>query len=59
VKPIAEQPRRSASLTLPVIACDGASLMRDRLFALLTLRMVGIAPANASAPASIMPSGAA
>ena len=33
VKPIAAQPSRSASLTLPVTACDGSSLARARLFA--------------------------
>jgi hypothetical protein len=56
VKPIAEQPSRSASLTLPVTAW---SLVVDRLLLLLTFRMVGMAPAKLAAPASIMPSGAA
>ena len=46
VKPIAEQPRRSASCTPAVIAWVGPSLARDRLFALLTLRIVGIIPAK-------------
>jgi hypothetical protein len=56
VKPMAAQPRRRASPTEAVIAW---SFRRDRLFALLTLRMVGMAPAKLSAPASSMPSGAA
>ena len=44
VKPMAEQPSRSASFTLPVTAW---SLMDElaRLLELLTLRMVGMAPA--------------
>ncbi len=56
VKPMAEQPRRSASFTEPVTAW---SLEVASEFDELTLRMVGIAPAKVSAPASIMPSGAA
>jgi hypothetical protein len=56
VKPIAAQPRRSASLTPAVTAW---SLLVARLLELLHFRMVGIAPANVSAPAAIMPSGAA
>ena len=56
VKPMAEQPRRSASITEPVTAW---SLLVARLLALLTLRMVGMAPAKVPAPASIMPNGAA
>ena len=35
------------------------AMLRDRLLALLTLRIVGMAPAKLSAPASIMPKGAA
>ena len=56
VKPIAAQPSRSASRTDPVTAW---SLADPRELALLTLRMVGIAPAKLAAPASIMPSGLA
>jgi hypothetical protein len=56
VKPIAEQPRRSASSTVPVTAW---LMLVDQLLLLLTFRMVGICPAKVSAPASIMPSGAA
>ena len=56
VKPIAEQPRRSASSTVPVTAW---LMLVDQLLELLTFRMVGIWPAKVSAPASIMPSGAA
>ena len=56
VKPMAEQPRRSASETVPVTAW---SLVVDRLLQLFTFRMVGMAPAKVAAPASIMPSGAA
>ena len=56
VKPMAEQPSRSASRTEPVTAW---SLAEPKELALLTLRMVGIAPAKLSAPASIMPSGLA
>ena len=48
VKPIAEQPSFSASLTLPVTAW---SLLVDRLLALLSLRMVGTWPAKVPAPA--------
>ena len=56
VKPTAEQPRRSASSTLPVMAwsLEVAVELEE-----LSLRMVGIAPAKLSAPASSMPSGAA
>ena len=56
VKPIAEQPSRSASSTLPVTAW---SLRVAQLFELLILRMSGIWPAKVSAPASSKPSGAA
>ena len=56
VKPMAEQPSRSASRTEPVTAW---SLALARLLELLALRMVGMAPAKVEAPASIMPSGAA
>ena len=56
MKPIAAQPSRSASLTEAVTAW---SLLVDRLLAELSLRMVGIAPAKVSAPASSGPSGAA
>ena len=56
VKPIAEQPSFSASFTEAVTAW---SLLVDSELALLTLRMVGIAPAKLSAPASSGPSGAA
>ena len=56
VKPIAEQPSRSASSTVPVTAW---SIEVAQLFELLTLRMVGICPAKVPAPASIGPSGAA
>ena len=56
VKPIAEQPSRSASSTPPVTAW---SLSVARLLELFTFRMVGMAPAKLAAPASIMPSGAA
>ena len=56
VKPIAEQPRRSASATDPVTAC---ALLVARLFELFSFRMGGIWPAKLAAPASIMPSGAA
>ena len=59
VNPIAEAPRRSASLTEAVTAWSAASLARARLLALLSLRMSGIWPAKVAAPASIMPSGAA
>ena len=59
VKPIAEQPRRSASLTLAVTACDGFSFARARLFAELTLRISGIEPAKVAAPPSMKPKGAA
>ncbi len=56
VKPIAEQPSRSASLTEPVTAWSFSVASELEEF---TLRIVGIAPAKESAPASIMPSGAA
>ena len=56
VKPIAAQPRRSASSTVPVTAW---LIDVDQLFDELTLRIVGICPAKVSAPASIIPSGAA
>jgi len=56
VKPIAAQPSRSASLTEAVTAW---SLGRASEFEELTLMIVGMAPAKLSAPASIMPSGAA
>ena len=56
MKPIAAQPMRSASFTEPVTAW---SLLVDSELALLSLRMVGIAPAKVSAPASSGPSGAA
>jgi hypothetical protein len=56
VKPIAEQPRRSASSTVPVTAW---LIEVAQLFELLTLRMVGIWPAKVEAPASSAPSGAA
>ena len=56
VKPMAAQPSRSASLTLAVTAWsfDVASELLLFIF-----RMVGIWPAKVSAPAAIMPSGAA
>jgi hypothetical protein len=56
VKPTAAQPSRSASATLPVTAWFLAAVS---VLALLSLRMVGSAPAKLSAPASIIPSGAA
>ena len=56
VKPMAEQPRRSASATVPVTAW---SLVVERELEELTFRMVGTVPAKLAAPASIMPSGAA
>jgi hypothetical protein len=56
VKPIAAQPRRSASETLAVTAW---SMVVAQLFELLSLRIVGICPAKVSAPASSGPSGAA
>ncbi len=59
VSPMAAQPSLSASLTEAVTAWSAFSLKRARELELLTLRMVGMAPAKLSAPASIMPSGAA
>ncbi len=56
VKPIAAQPRRTASPTLAVTAW---SMLVAQLFELLTFRIVGIWPAKVSAPASSGPSGAA
>ncbi len=56
VKPIAEQPSRSASETEAVTAW---SFVVARLLELFIFRMVGIEPAKWSAPVSIMPSGAA
>ena len=56
VKPIAEQPRRSASATVPVTAW---SLVVARLLELLHFRMVGIWPAKVPDEASSAPSGAA
>ncbi len=56
VKPIAAQPSRSASFTPAVTAW---SLLVASELELLHFRMVGIWPAKVSAPAAIMPSGAA
>ncbi len=56
VKPMAAQPSLSASITEAVTAW---SLLVDSELAELTLRMVGMAPAKVSAPASSGPSGAA
>ena len=56
VKPMPEQPSRSASETEPVTAW---SFSVARLLELFSFRMVGICPAKVSAPASIMPRGAA
>jgi hypothetical protein len=59
VKPIAAQPRRSASSTVPVIAWSFEPAFGISEFAELHLRISGICPAKVSAPASIMPMGAA
>ena len=53
VKPMAAQPRRRAS---PTDAVTAWSLLVDSEFALLHFRIVGMAPAKVSAPASSMPS---
>jgi hypothetical protein len=52
VKPIAEQPRRSASSTVPVTAW---LIEVAQLFELLTLRMVGIWPAKVPGARLSMP----
>ena len=58
VKPIAAQPRRSASSTEPVTAGIGSPpLVSDSL--LFSFRISGMSPANSAAPASMKPSGAA
>ena len=59
VRPMAEQPSLRASLTEAVTAWSGFSLARASELEEFTLRIVGTAPAKLSAPASIMPSGAA
>ena len=59
MKPIAAQPSRSASSTAAVIAWSFGAASGISEFAELTFRIVGICPAKVSAPASIIPSGAA
>ena len=59
MKPIAAQPRRSASSTEAVIAWLNGAEPGTSEFDEFILRIVGIWPAKASAPVSIMPSGAA
>ena len=59
VKPIAEQPSRSASSTDAVIAWSLPAVSDISELAELAFRIVGIWPAKASAPASSIPKGAA
>ena len=59
MKPIAAQPSRSASSTPAVIAWLNGAEPGTSEFDEFTLRIVGICPAKVSAPASIIPSGAA
>src|SRR5712691_7791145 len=58
VKPMATQPRRDASFTLPVTAEQGGWPL-DSVSLLLSFRMSGICPAYFPATASRKPSGAA
>ena len=58
MKPMAAQPRRSASSTEPVTALHGWSTLAS-VSELFSFKIVGMWPANLSAPASRKPSGAA
>ena len=59
MKPIAAQPSRSASSTEAVIAWSKPATFGTSEFDEFIFRIVGICPAKVSAPASIIPSGAA